>query len=58
MPIVVSLSTGEIISKPQYSQADYDRAWEAVAKSFAKRHPDLLRPDSASNPKGGKPNES
>lgn len=32
MPIVVSRSTGEVVSKPQYSQADYDRAWEAVAK--------------------------
>lgn len=58
MPIVASRATGEIISKPQYSQADYDRALEAVAKSFAERHPDLLRPDSVQNPKGGKPNES
>ena len=58
MPIVVSRSTGEIISKPQYSQADYDRALEAVAKSYAKRHPDLLRPNSAPNPEGGNPNES
>ena len=54
MPIVVSRETGEIISKPQYSQADYDRAWEAVAKAFAKRHPELLRPDAAPKPEGGK----
>lgn len=58
MPIVVSRETGEIISKPQYSQADYDRAWEAVAKAFAKRHPELLRPDAAPKPEGGKPDES
>lgn len=42
MPIVVSRSTGEVVSKPQYSQADYDRAWEAVVRAFAKRHPELL----------------
>lgn len=58
MPIVVSRETGEIISKPQYSQADYDRAWEAVAKAFAKRHPELLRPDAAPKLEGGKSRES
>lgn len=54
MPIVVSRDTGEIISKPQYSQADYDRAWEAVARAFAKRHPELLRQDAAPDSEGGK----
>lgn len=57
MPIVVSRQTGEIISKPELTQADRDRAWEAVAKAFAMRHPELLCPDSAPNPKGGKPHE-
>ena len=42
MPIVVSRATGEIISKPELTQADRDRAWEAVARAFAKRHPELL----------------
>lgn len=54
MPIVVSRQTGEIISKPELTQADRDRAWEAVARSFAKRHPELLCPDSAPSPEGGK----
>ena len=54
MPIVVSRQTGEIISKPELTQADLDRAWEAVARSFAKRHPELLCPDSAPSPEGGK----
>ena len=42
MPIVVSRATGEIISKPELTQADRDRAWEAVVRAFAKRHPELL----------------
>ena len=42
MPIVVSRATGEIISKPELTQADRDRAWEAVVRDFAKRHPELL----------------
>ena len=58
MPIVVSRATGEIISKPELTQADRDRAWEAVVRAFARRHPELLCPDSAPNTEGGKPNES
>lgn len=42
MPIVVSRATGEIISQPELTQADRDRAWEAVVRAFAKRHPELL----------------
>ena len=42
MPIVVSRATGEIIRKPELTQADRDRAWEAVVRAFAKRHPELL----------------
>ena len=42
MPIVVSRATGEIISKPELTQADRDRAWEAVVRAFARRHPELL----------------
>lgn len=45
MPIVVSRATGEIISKPELTQADRDRAWEAVVRAFAKRHPELLLQD-------------
>lgn len=42
MPIVVSQQTGKIISKPDYTQDDYDRAWEAVARAWAKKYPDKL----------------
>ena len=42
MPIVVSRATGEIISRPELTQADRDRAWEAVVRAFARRHPELL----------------
>lgn len=42
MPIVVSRATGEIISQPELTQADRDRAWETVVRAFAKRHPELL----------------
>ena len=42
MPIVVSRATGEIISKPELTQADRDLGWAAVARAFAKRHPELL----------------
>ena len=42
MPIVVSRATGEIISRPELTQADRDRAWEAVVRAFAQRHPELL----------------
>ncbi|MDD5882592.1 MAG: hypothetical protein PUD70_00700 [Firmicutes bacterium] len=49
MPIVVSRKTGEIISKPELTQADRDRAWEAVVRAFAKRHPELLVQQPAHN---------
>ena len=49
MPIVVSRETGKIISKPELTQADRDRAWEAVVRAFAKRHPELLFQKPAQN---------
>lgn len=49
MPIVVSRATGEIIRKPELTQADRDRAWEAVVRAFAKRHPELLVQQPAHN---------
>lgn len=45
MPIVVSRATGEIISKPELTQADRDRAWEAVVRAFPKLHPELFLPE-------------
>lgn len=42
MPIVVSRHTGEIISMPEYTQEDYDRAWAAIARNWAKKHPEVL----------------
>lgn len=52
MPIVVSRATGEIISKPELTQADRDRAWEAVVRAFAKRHPELLVQQTAQEGEG------
>ena len=49
MPIVVSRETGKIISAPELTQADRDRAWEAVVRAFAKRHPELLVQQPAHN---------
>lgn len=49
MPIVVSRETGKIISAPELTQADRDLGWEAVARAFAKRHPDLLVQQPAQN---------
>lgn len=45
LPIVVARDTGEIISKPNYTQDDYDRAWAAVARTWAMKHPNELRVD-------------
>lgn len=42
MPIVISRHTGQILSCPDYTQEDYDRAWEAIAKNWARKHPEEL----------------
>lgn len=42
MPIVVSRKTGQILSMPEYTQADYDRAWEALIRAYLKNHPEAL----------------
>lgn len=42
MPIVISRQTGEILSKPEYTQEQYDRAWEQLVKAFAAKHPEVL----------------
>ena len=49
MPIVVSRATGEITSKPELTQADRGRAWEAGDSAFASRHPELLVHQPAKN---------
>lgn len=53
MPIVVSRHTGEILSKPEYTQEQYDRAWEQVIKAFAAKHPEVL--DAARNAENAPP---
>lgn len=35
MPIVISRQTGAIISAPEYTQEQKDRAWEAVTKAWS-----------------------
>lgn len=43
MPIVIARQTGNIISKPDYTQDAYDRAWACIARAWAQKHPDELR---------------
>ena len=42
MPIVISRHTGQMLSCPDYTQEDYDRAWDAIAKNWARKHPEEL----------------
>lgn len=42
MPIVISRHTGQILSCPDYTQEDYDRAWDAIAKKWSRKHPEEL----------------
>ena len=44
MPIVVDRKTGRLISAPEYSQEQIDRALAVVAKAWAQSHPELYRP--------------
>ncbi len=42
MPIVISRKTGEIISKPNYTQEQIDTLWEIVLRNWIKLHPEEL----------------
>ena len=45
MPIIVSRKTGEIISTPEYSQEQKNRAWEIIIEKNAEKILAGLRPD-------------
>lgn len=51
MPIVVDRNTGAIISRPEYSQEAYDRAWARIGQYIARNHPELL-PLEPAEPEG------
>lgn len=42
MPIVISRDTGKIISRPEYTQDEIDRAWEQIVRAWCKKYPDKL----------------
>ena len=40
MPIVCDRKTGEIISKPEYTQEERNKLWELVVRKWIELHPD------------------
>ena len=42
MPIVISRATGEVVSAPEYSQAQKDKAWEAIVRNYVQKHPEIF----------------
>lgn len=55
MPIVISRETGAIISKPEYTQDQIDRAWEHVIRVWASANQaalSALAEKNASEPRG------
>lgn len=50
MPIVVSRATGEIISKPNYTQEQINELFEMMVRNWIKMHPeDLLGKEAMPN---------
>jgi hypothetical protein len=45
MPIIVSRKTGQIVSVPEYSQEQKNRAWEIIVRQNAEKILAGLRPD-------------
>lgn len=43
MPIVISRQTGDIISKPEYTPDQIDRAWDQIIKKWADDNKDRLK---------------
>lgn len=42
MPITVSRTTGEIISRAEITQEQRDAAWAAIVKAYAQKHPEIF----------------
>ena len=49
MPIVIDRHTGEIISKPETTQEQKDRACEIVIRNYVCRHPEIFKEDYPDN---------
>ena len=45
MPIIVSRKTGEIVSAPEYTQEQKNKAWEIIISRNAKKILAGLQPD-------------
>lgn len=45
MPIIVSRKTGEIVSAPEYTQEQKNRAWEYIVRQNTEKILAGLRPD-------------
>mgnify|MGYP006336705767 FL=1 len=43
MPIVISRTTGEIISAPELTQEQKDAAWAAIVRAYAQKHPEIFQ---------------
>lgn len=42
MPIVIDRKTGKTISRPQYTQEQIDRLWEAVINAYIDHCPEKI----------------
>lgn len=55
MPIVISRDSGAVISKPEYTQDQIDRAWEHIVRTWAAANQAslaALAKEYASEPRG------
>lgn len=42
MPIVISRTTGEVISGAEIPQEQKDAAWASIVKAYAQKHPEIF----------------
>lgn len=42
-PIIISRSSGEIISAPVLTPEQRDAAWEAIIRAHVRRHPEIFQ---------------
>lgn len=50
MPIIVSRKTGEVISAPEYTQEQKNKAWEYIVRQNAEKILAGLQPDQNTEP--------
>lgn len=42
MPIKIDRNTGKILSAPQLTSEQNQKAWEAIVKAYVEKHPEKL----------------